>query len=201
VARINPPLEGEPKSIVDFTLFLGILQSAWRVRPAWPGQAARQLLSPRPKSFEKGAHRAREKRLVGADSFVGVVQEAVRLDERIDRSGVVPDDRNERDLDSTVVRFRRRRLAGPRVQLFVGERYWQREHPGGIPQTPHVPVEEERLTVVRPPRFVHTFAVQKAVIEDRDQGMFLVHDPPVDIDRRRHRLERTIVFFQSRCGS
>ena len=81
------------------------------------------------------------------------------------------------------------RLAAPRVHLFVGQRDGQRDHAGRVPQPPHVPIEEKRLAVVGAPRLVDALAVQKAVIEDRDDGVLLIEHAAVDVDRGCHRFE------------
>ena len=50
----------------------------------------------------------------------------------------------------------------------------------------HVPVEEKRLAVVGPERLVHALAVEKSVVEDRDDRVLLVEHPAVDVHRRCH---------------
>ena len=62
----------------------------------------------------------------------------------------------------------------------------QREHAGRLAQPPHVAVEEERLAVVGPQRLVDALAVQKPVIEHRDDGVLLIGHAAVDVDRRCH---------------
>ena len=81
------------------------------------------------------------------------------------------------------------RLAESRVDLRVGERHRKRKHVGRPAQPPHVTLEQERLAVVRAQRFIDAFAVQKSVIEHRDDGVFLIADAPVDVDDGCHRRE------------
>ena len=83
------------------------------------------------------------------------------------------------------------RLAEARVDLARRSAGRQREHAGRLAQPPHVAVEEERLAVVGPQRFVDAFAVEKPVIEDRDDRVLLVGHAAVDVDRGCHRTKRT----------
>ena len=53
-------------------------------------------------------------------------------------------------------------------------------------QAAHVPIEEERLPMVRAQRLVDALAVQEAVIEDRNRRRRRVGDPAVHIDHRTH---------------
>jgi hypothetical protein len=53
--------------------------------------------------------------------------------------------------------------------LLVDARHIEHDHRRGRAQPLHVPVEEERLAVVRPDRFVDALTEQEPVIEHRDR--------------------------------
>src|SRR5438874_7590715 len=76
---------------------------------------------------------------------------------------------------------RAHRFPAPRVELLVAPRHRQRDHAGRVSQTPHVTIEKKWLAVIRAPRLVHTFAIEKAMIEDRDHGVLLVEYAAVDV--------------------
>ena len=68
---------------------------------------------------------------------------------------------------------------------------------GGTDRSPvfpplHVTVEKKRLAVVGAQRLVHAFAVQKAVVEHRYDGVLLIGDASVYVDSGSHRPESTI---------
>ena len=54
-----------------------------------------------------------------------------------------------------------------------------------------MPVEQERLAVVGPQRLVNAFAVEKSVIEHRNDRVLLIDDAAVDVHHRVHSHERT----------
>ena len=53
-------------------------------------------------------------------------------------------------------------------------------------------VEQKRLAVVGPQRLVDAFAVEKPVVEHRDDGVLLIGDAAVDVDHRAHVQEYTL---------
>ena len=88
---------------------------------------------------------------------------------------------------SSVQAGRAQGLAESRFDLRVGKRNAEGEHVGRPAQPPHVPFEQKRLAVVGPKRLVNTFAVEEALIEHGDDGVFLVRDAAVDVHRGWHR--------------
>ena len=83
------------------------------------------------------------------------------------------------------------RLPEPRVDLRVGKRDVERQHARGVPQPAHVALEEERLPVVGPQRLVDAFAVEKPMIEHRDDGVLPVGHAAVHVHPCCH--ERSVL--------
>ena len=106
--------------------------------------------------------------------------------------GEIADAAGQQDADVGFVAGRvtqcgsRHGLAASGVNRRVAERHVEREHAGRGAKPPHVPIEQKRLAVVGPQRFVHALTVQKPVIEHRDDRMLLVDDTAVDVDCGSH---------------
>ena len=90
--------------------------------------------------------------------------------------GELADAAGDQDPD---VRLRRRSSLAPcvasnlRGELVVGERERQLDHRRRAAEPPHVAVVEKRPPVIGPHRLVNAFAVEEAVIEDRDHRLAL----------------------------
>ena len=78
------------------------------------------------------------------------------------------------------------RLPHPGLEGGVGRRHIERETVGGGAESGEMPVEQERLAVVGAQRLVHAVAVEKPVVEHRDDRLVAIGDDAVHVDRCLH---------------
>ena len=78
------------------------------------------------------------------------------------------------------------RLPDPGFEVGVGRRHLEREPVGGGAESGKMPVEQERLAVVGAQCLVHAVAIEKPVVEDRDDRLVAIGDDAVHVDRCLH---------------
>ena len=79
------------------------------------------------------------------------------------------------------------RLPNPGFEVAVSQRHIERETVGGGAESGEMPVKQERPAVVGAQCLIHPVAVEKSVVEYRDDRLVTIGDEAVHVDCRVHR--------------
>ena len=93
------------------------------------------------------------------------------------------------------------RVQQPGFEVGVGRRYGQREPVGRCAQPGEMSVEQKRLAVVGAQGLIHAVAVEKPVVEHRDDRLVATGDDAVHVNRCLESFHRSHAFRAYRYAS